>query len=53
MREGMQIEQSDRQLEKADEATEKSREFDGNAIIERFVHSWKQPSARTSTEEGI
>jgi hypothetical protein len=50
---GIQIDESDEQLQNAERSIRESLESDSNVIIERELHPLKQDSPIVSTEEGI
>jgi hypothetical protein len=49
----MQIDESDEQCKNTSASINESREPDSNVIVERDLHSRKQPPQSFSTEEGI
>jgi hypothetical protein len=50
---GMQIDESDEQDEKADFSIRESLQPDSNVTLESTVHSMKQPAQRSSTDDGM
>jgi hypothetical protein len=51
--EGIQIDESDEQLQNAQHSIRETLEFDSNVIAERDAHPSKQDSQIFSTEQGI